>query len=246
MKIKSYQSKEDWLTDRRGKITGMGLGDVVPKTDLTKDDLVAELEMSETPFKKTMKKDELESLIAPELLSEMKLLKRMAQPKKIGFYELIADKIAIAPDDENPMERGLRLEPETLERYTKETGTKLETDLVMWMRDDNENIAVSPDGYKKDLTMAVDAKSLSNAKHVKAYLTQELPDDYEFQKIQYFIVNDKLKTLHFAFYNPRIPYFDFFILTFHRKDMKDEIDGYLLFEKNILKEVDEIVNNITF
>jgi hypothetical protein len=44
------------------------------------------------------------------------------------------------------MDRGKRLEDEAIERFAKETGKKVNTDLVLWMRDDDENIAVSPDG----------------------------------------------------------------------------------------------------
>ena len=36
--------------------------------------------------------------------------------RKIGFYELIAERLAIDPDDENRMDRGLRLEDEAIEK----------------------------------------------------------------------------------------------------------------------------------
>lgn len=246
MKTITYPTREAWLDGRRGKITGSGLGDIAPKVTLTKDDLAGELERQEIIFKKTSKKEELEELLSEDSLQELHLMKMVSQPRKMGYYELIADKISVAPDDESPMARGTRLEPEVLERFAKEHDLEIDTSLVMWVREDNENIAVSPDGFTKDHKVAVDGKCLSNAKHVKAYLTQEIPDDYEMQKVQYFIVNDDLDTLHFAFYNPRIPYFDFFCITIHRKDVQREIDEYLMFEKSVLQEVEDIVVRLTF
>ena len=42
--------------------------------------------------------------------------------KKIGFYELIAERMGIFEEEENAMERGLRLEPEAIELFEKQTG----------------------------------------------------------------------------------------------------------------------------
>jgi len=164
--------------------------------------------------------------------------------KKIGFYELVAERISTDPYgeafDETPMERGTRLEPEALERFTTETGKKVVNELVIWTTDDNEGIASSPDGIISD-TEAIETKCLSSARHIEAYLKQEVPDEYEFQVLQYFIVNDKLQTLYIAFYDPRIPGKDFFYLEVNRADKEAEIAQYLEYQKNILKEVDEVV-----
>lgn len=165
--------------------------------------------------------------------------------KKIGFYELIAERLGIAADGENPMERGTRLEPEALAMFQKEYGKKVDTSLIIWSRDDNESIAVSPDGFMSKESEAVDAKCLSSARHIEAWLTQQIPDEYEFQKLQYFIVNDKLKKLHFAFYDPRLLAKPFFIITVNRKDVQADVDMYLKYEHDTLTEIDEIVNKLT-
>jgi predicted phage-related endonuclease len=164
---------------------------------------------------------------------------------KIGFYELIAERIAIAPNGENCMERGHRLEEEAMERFVKETGKKVDTSLVMWTRDDNESIAVSPDGFIGK-TEAVEVKCLASARHIEAWLSKDVPDEYKEQAIQYFIVNDSLKTLHFVFYDPRIPVKDYFVLTINRKDVKEKIEEYLTYQQKILQEVNDIVNSLTF
>lgn len=158
--------------------------------------------------------------------------------KKIGFYELIAERLGIPADGENPMDRGTRLEEEATQEFIKVTGKKVDTSLVIWTRDDNENIAISPDGIigKKE---ALEVKCLASARHIEALITQKIPDEYEFQVLQYFIVNDKLEKLYFAFYDPRILAKPFFVLEKTRKELQEQIDEYLEYQKNVLKEVDE-------
>ncbi len=165
--------------------------------------------------------------------------------KKIGFYELIAERIAIPPDEEDVMERGNRLEKEAIERFSEETGKKVNTDLVMWMREDDDSIAVSPDGFMGK-TEALEVKCLSSARHLEAFLTQQVPSEYEYQVLQYFIVNDKLKTLFLAFYDPRIPSKDFFYLTITRESLEEQIQFVLDYERETLKEVNEVVSSLTF
>lgn len=166
--------------------------------------------------------------------------------KKKGFYELIAERVAVEDDgNETPMDRGTRLESEAIERFASETGQEVDTSLVIWQRDDNENIAISPDGFIGD-EEAVEAKCLSTASHIEAWLTQKIPSDYEFQKLQYFIVNESLKRLFFVFYDPRIACKPYFVIEVTREDIQKEIDEYLQYQIDTLREVDEIVNSLTF
>ena len=58
--------------------------------------------------------------------------------KKIGFFEIIAERLGIPADGENQMERGSRLEPECIAAFVTATGKQVNTDLVLWTRDDNE------------------------------------------------------------------------------------------------------------
>jgi hypothetical protein len=172
------------------------------------------------------------------------LIVKRGTGKKIGFYELIAERIALPPDGENVMDRGKRLEDDAIERFAKETGKKVNTDLVLWYREDDENIAISPDGYIGK-TEAVEVKCLSSARHLEAMLTGQIPSDYEFQVLQYFIVNDKLKTLYFVFYDPRMPK-DFFYFAVKRADVQERVDTYLELERNVLMEIAEIESQLTF
>ena len=168
--------------------------------------------------------------------------------KKLGYYELIAERLSVSEEDfdgyipnETPMDRGTRLQKIALEEFSKQTGKKIDDKLVLWVRDDNESIAISPDGTVIGEEAAIETKCLASARHVEAYLTQAVPDEYEFQKLQYFIVNEKLQTLYFSFYDPRIPAIQFFFLKIERKEIEEDIKTYLEYQRTVLKEVEEIV-----
>ena len=163
--------------------------------------------------------------------------------KKKGFYELIAERIGYPADKENPMDRGHRLEEEAMDRFREMTGKEVDTSLVIHSREDNENIAVSPDGVVSE-TEEVEIKCLSSASHIEAYLTKQVPDEYHLQTVQYFVVNDKLQTLNVCFYDPRLKVADFFILPVTRKDVLAEIEAMLIYERETLREVNDIVNSL--
>jgi YqaJ-like viral recombinase domain len=164
--------------------------------------------------------------------------------RKIGFYEIIAERIAIPPSGENVMDRGLRLEDEAIKRFAFETGKVVDTSLVLWSRDDDNDIAVSPDGFIGD-TEAVECKCLSSARHIEAYVMKQIPDEYEWQVLQYFIVNEALQTLHFVFYDPRMPR-DFFWIDVTRAEIADKVAEHLELERIALAEIAEIERQLTF
>ena len=201
MQIQKFNSEDEWLEGRMGKVTGTRLKDLVSKRG----------------------------------------------GKKKGFYEIIAEKVAIPANGENVMDRGHRLETDAIERFEKETGKEVNTDLVIWSREDNEDIAISPDGYVdgKKITEACEVKCLNSASHIETYLTKEIPDEYTYQRLQYFIVNDDLKILYFIFYDPRMPK-DFFYFTIRREQIQDEINMYLALERETLEEIKRIETELTF
>jgi hypothetical protein len=164
------------------------------------------------------------------------ILKRSTKPK-IGFYEIIAERVAIPANEENVMDRGHRLEVDGIERFEKETGKVVNKDLVMICRDDN-------DGFIGE-TEDVEVKCLSSARHIEAWLTKEIPNEYVEQIIQGFIVNDKLETRYMVFYDPRMPK-DFFYLTITRESMKEQIVEYLELEKQVLAQIADIEKQLTF
>ncbi len=148
-------------------------------------------------------------------------------------------------DDENCMDRGLRLEKEAIQIFEEKTGKKVNTDLVIWQRDDNQSIAVSPDGYISEKE-AVEVKCLGSARFLEALLINKIPSEYEFQVIQYFVCNDDLKTLYFIFYDPRIVANPFFYFTVTREELKTKIAESLEFQRKTLAEIDEIILRLSF
>jgi hypothetical protein len=168
--------------------------------------------------------------------------------RKVGFYELIAQRIAVEADGENPMDRGQRLEPEAIEQYEKKTGNKVEK-VGICENDDHPKIINSPDGLVKNgekYIGAVEAKCLSSARHLQAVIEKEIPSEYDPQKAQYFIVNPDLEWLDFVFYDPRIPSVPLYIIRTMREEIEPQLDMYLEFQLDQLEEIDEIVEQLAF
>jgi predicted phage-related endonuclease len=199
MKKIKFNTEEEWLEYRKGKITGTKAGSLISKRD-----------------KNYLK----------------------------GFYEIIAERVAIPHNGENYLDRGHRLEKIALDRFEKETGKKVDKDLVICYRDDFEDIAYSPDGIINN-TEDVEVKCLSSALHIQAFLTKEIPKEYVDQIIQGFVVNDKLKKRYLVFFDPRMPK-DFFYLEINRSEFKEEIKQFLEMEKEVLQKISEIESSLTF
>lgn len=200
MITKDFETREEWLAFREGKITGSKLGDLIVKR---------------------------------------------GTGRKIGFYELIKERLAIPEQYEDPMERGQRLESEAIEKFAEATGKTITNDLVMWISDIDPSIAYSPDGCISE-TEVVEIKCLSSARHLQAYFEKEVPSEYEEQNIQAFIVNEKLEMLHFAFYDPRIPSKPLHWITLYRADYEDKIEQYKEYQVKCLEEINKMVAELSF
>ncbi len=172
------------------------------------------------------------------------LVLKSGKGKKIGYYEILAERVAIPRDEENVMDRGKRLEDFAIERFEKETGKKVDNDLQIWVSDLDPSIIVSPDGTIGPKE-AVECKCLSSARHCEAFLTGQIPSDYYEQKLQYFVVNDELETLFFVFYDPTMPK-DFFYFTVHRADVQKEVEELKALEQAVLNDLAEDEKKLTF
>ena len=163
--------------------------------------------------------------------------------KKIGFYQLMADRLAIEEEREDPMERGHRLEPEAIEAFEKEIG-KTTTEVGLCVSDENPNIAVSYDRLLGK-TESVEAKCLGTAKHLQAYFEQDW-SEFKFQIYQGFIVNDKLKKQYLVFFDPRVTAKPLHWIEINRKDVEKEIETYKEYQIETLKEIDILLEKIAF
>lgn len=169
--------------------------------------------------------------------------------RKLGFYEMIAERLALEPDDENRMERGHRLENEAAQLFAEKTGKKLDI-IGVCVHDKYPNVINSPDRLIKSkdgkYTEAVEIKCLAPARHLQAVIENKVPDEYEAQKLQYFIVNPDLEKLYFVFYDPRIPTVPLHSVEVTREELGDLPDKYLQFQVEQLQEIDNIIERLAF
>lgn len=170
----------------------------------------------------------------------------MGTPYKRGeaIYEMIGDILAEGVEDqsENPMARGNRLEPEARAMFgfyqsksIKETGIA--------EKDDNRQIASSPDGLIGE-NEALEIKCMGRKNHVKMWLTNKVPEEYDWQVIQYFIVNSKLEKLYFVGYHPEITVHPMHVIEVKRDEILIKIQSAEKAQMAFLQEVKSILSTI--
>lgn len=266
------QNTEEWLQERKGKILGSRVYSVLAAKTGTKDQVIAALDKFGIDYPKTTPKKEGDP-VKPKGNKEdfEKLLTVEAQAylmtqaeKKLEFYQLIADHIAIDTKyeyDENDeivfnkqsmMDRGHTLEDEAAGIFAERTGKTL-IKVGICVRDDDPEIGQSPDRLIQSddgiYREALEVKCLKSSKHLQALIEQVIPDEYFSQAVQYFVVNEDLETLYFAFYDPRIPYdCGFHWIEIKRSDpeIQKRVPQYLAYERLLLDEVQEWVERLTF
>lgn len=169
--------------------------------------------------------------------------------RKIGFYELIAERLAVEPDDENRMDRGLRLEEEAIRKFC-ELYKKTVERVGVCVHDDYPLIINSPDGLIKNgdkYTEAIEVKCLSSARHLQAVIEDAVPPEFEAQMLQYFIVNPDLEKLYFIFYDPRVASVPLHVVeVFRTGNLQALVDKYLSFQLEQIKEIDGIIERLAF
>lgn len=232
------QGSEEWLKAREGKITGTKLKEVASTSTPLKADIIAELEKTTVVFSKNQTIPELMELLPP--VAQQMLKARV--PKKLGFYEILAEKIAREKGDEKPMDRGTELEPEARAAVAEFLKEEI-TEVGICVHDKYDDISLSPDGliYKKGVPVyAVEIKCLSTARHLQALIEQKIPDDYHFQVLQYFIVIDELEVLYFSFYDPRIVGYELVVIEVHRDEVKKEVEQWFNYQVEALEEINQL------
>lgn len=170
----------------------------------------------------------------------------MGTPKarEDALYETIAERLTVGVDMdyENPMDRGNRLEPEAIKVFEFETEKTVER--TGFCEDDmNEMIGNSPDGLIGE-DEALEVKCMGGKNHVKMWLKDEVPDEYKWQVVQYFIVNEKLQKLYFVGYNPDIPVHPMHIIEVNRDSVASDMEKARKSQEEFLEEVNTILNNI--
>lgn len=257
MKInKLEQGSEEWIEFRKKKISGTRLKALWSASSFTKDKLVAKYDQHGVDYERTKTGTckatvaELEKNLTPEM--RMELLREAT--KKIEFYELLADHLGIEPDGENVMDRGLRLEEEAVEQCMQflmtydDVKRKFET-VGCCISDEDPRIINSPDKMIKidgKYKEAIEVKCLSRARHLQAIVENIVPDEFESQKTQYFVVNPDLEVLWFVFYDPRILCKPFHVIKVTRESLGNKIEEYKQFQLAQLADIDQLVEELSF
>lgn len=178
---------------------------------------------------------------------------------KIGVFKLLADRLAVDEDVERWMNRGHEQEVFAIKAYEEITGIELSTEKKIWQSDDDPDMMVSPDACNKSYTHAVEVKCLKPENHLKAcvdyrnsiaekklVLSTEVPNDYRHQILQYYIVNEKLKTVDLEFYNESVTSLPTHIIKTTREQFTKEIETYKQRELEVLNNVRFISEMLSF
>lgn len=160
-------------------------------------------------------------------------LKRLISTRKDTrddlFYELLAGRLTTeATKQQSDLERGVECESEALVEFEKLTG-KIVEKAGFCQSDDNEWMGYSPDGlikvgkiYSED----IEIKCPASKNHLRTWLENSIPEEYEPQLIQAFIINPKLKKRYFISYDSRITIHPIHIIEVNRKDYEEKIEDY--------------------
>lgn len=247
MKILNFEQRSpEWHEARRGKITGSKLKDIVSTGTVAKDAILEALAKKLIPHKKTETIANLLNLLPEE---DREKLERSI-PKKLGFYKLLAEKIAYEAGDQKPIDRGTDLEEEALAEIAKYLGEEIEQ-VGMCVHEIHPEITVSPDGLIKNKKHkkyfeAVEIKCRNTDSHLQAIVEKKIPDEYRFQILQYFIVIDTLEVLHFCFYDPRVPGHELFIIEVTRDEVRDDVERYEQYQIKTIEELNQLAEELTF
>lgn len=163
--ISQAQDTDAWLAQRIGKITGTKAGALSMEHYAQKD--VAKIEAMAAKAKTDAKRIEYLRKGEQARIDNQ----RLKVPAE--FWAFLAEMWAEPADNEPPMARGHRLENENIRQACEKLGidtATVEFDTGMWVRDDDERIAISPDAHEKTEhpTFAFEAKSLGTRNHLMA------------------------------------------------------------------------------
>ena len=243
------QNTPEWLELRRGRVMGSIAQDVIPKEPL-KADVEKALKKLGMEYIQTDEGVPATGAMLKKLLpTEQRVELGRTEGHKVGFYQLVADALSMPADDEDRMDRGHRLEHEAIEELERQIGKKINMDIGICTRDDEERIANSPDGMRKERgkwVIAVEVKCLKSALHIQAVVENKIPDEYWSQAMQYFVVNDDLEILYFVFYDPRFAHKPLHVIELKRENVQETVEHLLAYQIDALKQVDELVERLSF
>lgn len=252
------QRSQEWLDFHEGRISGSSAKDYSSVRYIPKAELVEFAESKGYDFPKNLTMDNIRAMLTEDELNELYANVQIND----SIYKLIAQRIAkpINPNDYadrlngatySAMLRGQILEDEARELISEKLGKQIIPGRV-WQSDVNEYMICSPDGEIVDGTgdvfEAVEIKCLDSWKVVRAFYEKRPPLDYEAQIIQYFLVNENLRTLYFCIYSDVFtnPELGLQIFELKREDYQEAIEMTGRVQNATLELVEKEVQKLMF
>jgi hypothetical protein len=185
-------------------------------------------------------KKEKYGLIGGTSLSDLMVSKPVTETAL--YLQLLAERSEEFFDDHsfvsNDMQRGIDLEPEAVQEAEKYLHTEFKN--FGWCTNEKFPLnGCSPDGFSEDLTEGIEVKCPKASTHIGYILKDEIPKEYFWQVINYFLVNEKLKTLHFVSYRPENTVKPLWVKTVHRDRILPFKIGRTVVEQTIQEWVNE-------
>ena len=141
------------------------------------------------------------------------------------IYEMIAE---LGSDEieetfvNKAMQRGKDCEPIAISLYQHMTGVVIDS-VGFCVSEENDFLALSPDGFTADRTGAIEVKSPNTSTHVKYIIGDRVPSEYLPQVMTYFLVNTKLEWLDFISFDDRYKPKPIWIKRVTREELKDQL-----------------------
>lgn len=169
------------------------------------------------------------------------LKKVMGSQHKKYIAELIAETYEDTESyTSDAMLDGNMLEPWAIDMFELETGKRVRQGLFY----KDGDVGLSPDGViGKDAHEAVEAKCPELKEHIHTIITNQVPSQYKWQIVHYFVVLKELKTLYFVSYHPTF-HKKIHIIEVTRESLADDIEKAEKKLKKFLEEYNQAIKLI--
>ncbi len=182
---------------------------------------------------------------------KLKAIVGTPKARQDALYTNIGERLTVGAmdSDENPRDRGNRLEDEARAMFEYQTGKKV---LIAGLceSEGNQWMGFSPDGliYNEaedgKYYEGIEIKCPETKNYVKGWFENKVPEEYYPQVVQNFIVNDDLEKLYFVMYHPEIPVHPMHIIEVYRGDIQGDISAYKKQELVFLMEVEKALETL--
>jgi hypothetical protein len=171
-------------------------------------------------------------------------LKELMAKDNLGLIdELIAENVTGFIENNfvsAAMELGIAREPEARKMYEQSQNILVEN--VGFIESDKFNyLGCSPDGLIKEngkFVGSIEIKCPSVKTHVKYIRQNQIPNEYKYQVLNYFLCAEEIEWLDFISFNPEFTPKKMFIHRVHRKYITEELN---ILEESIIKFWDKFL-----